>query len=299
MQGDEIVWPRKVGELHNHSLDSTIWNEFVFRDDDIVIGSYAKSGTTWVQQIVAQLLFNGDADVPLAAISPQVEFRVDAPAKLALLEAQTHRRFLKTHLPVHALRYSPRARYLYVARDGRDVAWSLHNHHLSANEIWYRVVNESPGRVGPPIGYPCPDTRRYFLDWLERDGFPLWPFWEHVRGWWQIRGLPNLMLLHFARLSADLAGEIRRIAGFLGIPIDEARFPRILAHCGFDHMKAHAERVVPLGGAAFHGGAQSFIHKGIDGRWRGTLTDEDCRRYEAAARRELGEEGARWLATGG
>ena len=32
------------------SFNSTIWNDFQFRDDDIAIPTYAKSGTTWVQQ---------------------------------------------------------------------------------------------------------------------------------------------------------------------------------------------------------------------------------------------------------
>ena len=50
-------WPKKTRELHNHHFDSTIWNDFRFRDDDIVISTYAKSGTTWMQQIIAQLLF--------------------------------------------------------------------------------------------------------------------------------------------------------------------------------------------------------------------------------------------------
>ena len=58
-----IPWPQKQRELHNHHFDSTIWNDFVFRDDDIVIATYGKSGTTWVQQIVGQLLFNGAEDV--------------------------------------------------------------------------------------------------------------------------------------------------------------------------------------------------------------------------------------------
>ena len=44
--------PRKTRELHNHHFDSTIWNDFAFRSDDIVIGTYGKSGTTWTQQIV-------------------------------------------------------------------------------------------------------------------------------------------------------------------------------------------------------------------------------------------------------
>ena len=61
----DTAWPRKTRELHSHHFNSTIWNDFVFRDDDIVIGTYAKSGTTWVQQIVAQLIFNGAEDLEL------------------------------------------------------------------------------------------------------------------------------------------------------------------------------------------------------------------------------------------
>ena len=68
---DTMKWPKKTREFHNHHFDSTIWNEFAFRDDDIVIATYAKAGTTWTQQIVAQLLFYGDADLSVAEMSPR------------------------------------------------------------------------------------------------------------------------------------------------------------------------------------------------------------------------------------
>ena len=103
------AYPKKTRELHNHHFDSTVWNDFTFRDDDIIIATYAKSGTTWMQQIVAQLIFNG-ADRPagrakcrpgsICACRPS---RSSWPA----VEAQTHRRFIKTHLPVDALVFSP------------------------------------------------------------------------------------------------------------------------------------------------------------------------------------------------
>lgn len=299
MQPHPIAWPRKTREIHNNHMDSTIWNELVFRDDDIVIGTYAKSGTTWTQQIVAQLIFNGRPDLEVAEMSPWLDLRVPPKAvKLPLVEAQAHRRFLKTHLPVDALVYSPRAKYLYIGRDGRDVMWSMWNHFANANDLLYQALNDTPGLVGPRIGRPPADIRQYFLEWLQFDGYPFWSFWENIRSWWAIRHLPNLMLLHFADLKADLPGQIRRIAGFLDIPIDEARFPTIVEQCGFAWMKANATKTVPLGGALWDGGAQTFVHQGVNGRWRDILTAEDCARYEARALAELGPDCARWLATG-
>ena len=37
---NEFEWPQKTRELHNHHFDSTIWNDFSFRADDIVIATY-------------------------------------------------------------------------------------------------------------------------------------------------------------------------------------------------------------------------------------------------------------------
>ena len=296
MSAKDTRWPVKTRELHNHHFDSTVWNDFNFRDDDVIVAIYGKSGTTWVQQIVSQLIFNGAEGVAVAEISPWVDLRLPPKdVKLPALETQAHRRFLKTHLPVDALRFSPRAKYLYIGRDGRDVIWSMYNHHANANESWYRALNDSPGRVGPPIEKPPADVVQYYREWFDRDGHPFWPFFENVRSWWQVRTLPNVMLLHFAELKRDLPGGIRSIAKFLDIEIDEARFPDIVEHCTFDYMKRNATASVPLDGAFWDGGAETFIHKGINGRWRDLLGAEDCARYEGRARAELGEACASWL----
>ncbi len=294
-----LSWPRKQRELHNHHFDSTIWNEFRFRDDDIVIATYAKSGTTWMQQIVAQLLYNGDPELAVAEMSPWLDLRIPPKeAKLPQVEAQAHRRFLKTHLPVDALVYSPQAKYIYIGRDGRDVLWSMYNHHANANQSWYDALNLTPGRVGPPIERPPADIHQYWLEWMERDGHPFWPFWENIRTWWQIRELPNVLFVHFNDLKRDMPGEMRRIAGFLDIPIDESRWPDIQEYCSFDWMKKNAGKSVPLGGAFWDGGAEVFINKGVNGRWTNTLTAEDIAEYETRTVREWGAECARWLSHG-
>jgi aryl sulfotransferase len=294
----EQAWPRKTRDFHNHHMNSTIWDRFAFRNDDVIVGTYAKAGTTWMQQIVGQLVFAGAEDVPIHEISPWLDLRIMPPDTLAKLEVQRHRRILKTHLPLDALTFSPKAKYIYVARDGRDVVWSMYNHHANANDLWYDLLNNTPGRVGPPIERPDPDIRAYFRRWLEDDGHPFWPFWENIATWWEARDIPNIRLVHFNTLKADPEREIRAIAEFLGCDIPEERWPAILEHCSFDYMKAHATNVAPLGGAIFEGGAGTFIHKGVNGRWRDVLSDEESQAYERKSIAELGPDCAHWLATG-
>lgn len=294
-----IAWPQKTRELQHNHFDSEIWNDFVFRDDDIVIATYAKSGTTWIQQIVSQLIFNGEEGLPVADMSHWIDLRLPPKEiKLPLVEAQTHRRFVKTHLPVDALVYSPKAKYLYVARDGRDVVWSFYNHHRALTDQLYEDLNAQGGPDIEPLTPPDVDRKEYYNRWLDRDGYPIWSFWENIATWWDIRHLPNMLLLHFENLLADMPGQIRHIADFLEIPIDEDRWDDILEHCSFDYMKSNAEQTVPLGGEPFKGGAKRFIHKGFNGRWRGELTEEESARYEAMAVEKLGAECAHWLATG-
>lgn len=291
--------PVKTRELHTHHFNSTRWNDFRFRDGDIVIATYAKSGTTWAQQIVAQLIFGGAEGINVHQLSPWVDLRVLPPEAVAGLEHQAHRRFMKTHLPADALVFSPKAKYIYIGRDGRDAAWSFHNHHYNATDEYFRLYNE-----GRPAGLPLlergsPDPHDFYRDWFDGNGHPIWPFWDNVRGWWAIRDLPNVMLLHFNEMKADLVGSIRRIADFLGIGIDEAILPQIVEHCTFGYMKEHAAEMAPRGGVMWEGGGRTFINKGTNGRWRDVLTADEIAAYEARAEAELGRDCARWLAQGG
>ena len=291
--------PVKTREMLTHLFDSRHWNDFVFRDGDIVIATYAKSGTTWVQQIVGQLIFNGREDMAVQQLSPWYDMRVLAPGVREAVAAQAHRRFLKTHLPLDALVFSPRARYIYVARDGRDTAWSFHHHHINQTDEAFALYN-----AGLPEGFPVmergtEDPLEFYRAWFARNGFPVWPFWENVRSWWQARHLPNVLLVHFNDLKADLPGSIRRIAAFLDIAPDEDSFARIVAHCSFDYMKGHAAQAAPQGGSSWKGGAGTFMNKGTNGRWRDRLSAADVAAYEARAVAELGPDCARWLEAGG
>ena len=124
--------------------------------------------------------------------------------------------------------------------------------------------------------------------------------WRPRSSWWtpEFGHLPNVLFVHFANLKRDMPGQMRRIADFLDIPVDEGDWQEILENCSFDRMKRHASKSVPLGGAFWDAGAQVFINQEVNGRWADTLTREEMDAYETRAIQELGPECARWLATG-
>jgi aryl sulfotransferase len=295
----DIAWPKKAGELQNHHMDSTRWNDLEFRDDDIVIATWAKTGTTWTQQIVSQLIFEGAENIPAVDLAPWVDLRfLPFDEMMADLDAQTHRRMLKTHLPLDALVFSPKAKYIYIGRDGRDVLWSFHHHHSHMTPHVLEMLNDIPGRVGPPLEPPKENIVEYFHDWLGNDGFPLWPFWAHIQGWWDARDLPNVLLLHFNDLKTDMPGGIRRIAEFLEIDVDEAMWPTIIEHCTFDYMKTNAPALSKVfDESVFRGGLSKFINKGTNGRWHDRLSAADIEKYERVASNNLSSDCAHWLAT--
>lgn len=118
--------PQVIHTYQSHILDSTRWHRYQPRDDDIIISTPPKSGTTWMQEIVRQLVFLGQSvperdDMGLRQVSLWLEQRL-APLDVVLrqLEAQQHQRFMKTHLPSDGLPYFPQVQYIIVGRDVRD-----------------------------------------------------------------------------------------------------------------------------------------------------------------------------------
>lgn len=141
-------FPIQTREFHNHHSDSTKWNDFPFRDDDIIVATAYKSGTTWTQNIIMQLIYqNKEMPADTASIAPWLDLRIPPiSVQLPILTAITDRRQMKTHLRLDALNFSPKAKYIYIGRDGRDCYVSLVNHFRNMSDILYSGI-ESPGTI--------------------------------------------------------------------------------------------------------------------------------------------------------
>jgi aryl sulfotransferase len=315
MSLEQAALPQKSRELVTRIMDSRRWNGFAFRDGDIVVDTWAKSGTTLMQEILGQLILGA----PDAAVGPAISPWVDATffpmdQMTSMLEAQTHRRVLKSHLPLDALVCSPAANYIFVGRDVRDVAWSMYNHQSGYTDGFLAGLNAGPDSLGPKMSRPTCGVRDFYLYFIETGGVfapesggpyggatATSDFWAHTQGFFDRRDAPNLLLVHYAKLKADLPAEIRRIAKFLDMPLDEALLPRIVEHCGIDYMRS-AALANPQSDAglraAFIGGAETFFNKGTNGRWKDVLTSGEIARADEIAAERLSPDCARWLKTG-
>ena len=191
--------------------DSARWDGFVFRPGDIVISTPAKCGTTWLQMICALEIFKSATfDRPLDQISPWLDVLLrPLTGVLADLEAQAHRRFIKTHTPLDGLPFDDRVTYLCASRDPRDVAVSLDSHTSNTDRAVSLALREDA--VGAVVldellaaapSLPSGTARERFWSWVNpaapgKTVSDLEIMLHHLDTFWQVRDQPNIVLLRY------------------------------------------------------------------------------------------------------
>ena len=172
MANSSAQLPAIAHPYQNHSMDSLRWNFFAPRTDDIVVATSYKAGTTWVQAIVANLIFAGELRGSIHSLCPWLDSRL-FPLELVLtaLEQQTHRRSIKTHLPLDSLPFHPGIKYLYVGRDPRDVFMSWWNFYGDFSPQLISAMNNTPGRMGDELPRCPDDIHELWRGWMTRGSY--------------------------------------------------------------------------------------------------------------------------------
>lgn len=301
--------------VHYHSMiaDSTRWDGFAFREGDIIISTPPKCGTTWTQMICAMLVFQTpELPKPLDLISPWLDQLLrPLGSVVADLEAQQHRRFIKTHLPLDGLPFDPCVTYIAVGRDPRDVALSWDNHW--ANMDIDRVMALRAAAVGlddlaelMPGGPPVRPETEYdrFWYWVEdptpptRSPTSLTATLQHLSTFFAVRDEPNVILLHYGDLKDDLEGQMRRLAARLSIHVPEERWPVLVRAATFEAMKRRARETGPNQTECVWRDGEQFFHRGRHGEWRSLLNEDDLRRYAARVNELADPELSAWVHRG-
>jgi hypothetical protein len=274
-------------------MDSDRWRHFAARAGDIIISTPEKSGTTWMQMICGLLIFQTTTfDRSLDLISPWLDMETrDIGEVMTDLEAQQHRRVIKTHTPLDGLGYEPQVTYICVGRDPRDVAVSAAHHSDNINiQALFTARDRAVGNE---------DLAEMYLDWQSAPTDPLERFWRFVDGsnegglkrvnlastmhhlatFWGVRDRPNVVLVHYADLRRDLESEMRRLAQRLDIDVDEDLLPDLVAAARFDAMRDRADVIAPDSTLSILRSNRAFFHRGVNGQWEELLDDAGRRRY--------------------
>jgi len=296
--------PEALTRYQTSLEDSARWEGFRFRPGDIVISAPSKTGTTWTQMICALLVFQtADLPAPLTTLSPWMDMCVRPVSQVfEHLEAQTHRRFVKTHTPLDGVPADSRVTYLAVARHPLDVAVSLrHQGNNLDRDVIGRLLSEpAPSETGSS-SLAASDERSSLLRWMNNDQSPLENL-DSLRGliWqtsmaWSRRDQPNVVLVHYSDLSTDLEAGMRRIADRLEVVVPDQTWPGLVEAATFALMKKRSADLVPDERLGIMKSTDAFFRSGSGGEWRQWLTDEDLARYDARVAELAAPDLAAWL----
>lgn len=242
------------------------------RPTDVFICTYPKSGTTWLQQIV-HVLRGGDLEFEeICAVVPWLESAHDMGLDLDGPQPGSLRAF-KTHLTVPEL--PPGGRCIYAMRDPKDVAVSFYR--------FFEGWMFEPGTISL-------DT---FVDELVVGGSRSGRYWDHVCTAWPARARPDVLILAYEDMRADLEGAVRRVARFLGIE-DAAAIRRAVACSAFEFMAArptqfddHLLRAARDAACELPPGETTKVRAGVVGAHRAALSARTAAKLDAIWAEEL------------
>ena len=302
-----IALPERTRVYTSPIYDSGRWDGFTHKAGDILVCTAPKCGTTWTQMICALIVHQSpQLPEPLTRLSRWVERHTEPiEAVDAELRRQTHRRVLKTHTPLDGLPYFEDAAYVVCGRDPRDAFLSMIDHLGNLSD---ETMADIAQRAGFPIeaGLPFPtEPNVLFPMWLTipnqpwmEDGFMWGSVSYYVRSFWPYRRLPNVHFLHYADLTADLDGEMRRLSAFLGVPVNEAVWPSLVEAASFAAMKESADKSAPGAHLGEWRSNEDFFRRARMGEWRGVLSAEGQGLYDKLSGERLEPALKAWLEGG-
>ncbi|XP_059556112.1 amine sulfotransferase-like [Myotis daubentonii] len=250
-------------------------DDFEIRDDDVFIITYLKSGTTWTQQILSLIYFEGHRnrteDLATLVRIPFLEYNI---LKTDCLNRPSPRLFC-SHLPYYLVPKglkSKKAKIIYVYRNPKDVMTSYF--HFSNV-----VVRLEPGN----------DMEHFMKRFL--DGNVVGSRWfDHVRGWYEHRHDFNILFMMYEEMKKDLRSSVLKISHFLEKELSEEDVEAIVKQATFQNMKsdprANYDEILKyeFGKRTDEG---HFLRKGTVGDWKHHLTVEQNERFDKIFQRNM------------
>ncbi len=283
--------PQRSARYCSNAYDSERWDHFSERANDVFVCAPPRTGTTWTQTLCC-LLIHGWRDFAIkpSDVSPWYDATFFPVEEVnAIYENQQHRRVIKTHTPLDGISYFPRATYLAVYRDPRDVFFSFRNHLDNFRDNDFVASQDD-------------DISALFQEWVRspaqndmRLSQALEQFTVHYASFHRFSDLPNIHFLHYADMREDLASGVAELADILGIEVGAQDIAEICRIADFDNMKKNSTQYTPDAKTGMWHNNERFFHKGKSGQWRDVLSPGDLASYEDRLHALLPAEDIDWL----
>lgn len=236
--------------------------------EDVFVTTQMRCGTTWMQQIVYEVVSAGRGDLSdaghghLYAVSPWIDAANSVSMDQAPLVGDRPTRIIKNHLPAAIAPFNERAKFIYVTRHPVACFASIVD--------YYRAL------LGPVM--PSAET---VTDWYCSDRMYWSPWPDHAAGWWDLAERhPNVLFLHFEDMKRDLAATVGQVAAFLGRTLSDAERDQVVAKCTFEYMNAHEDvfemappTMFSVAGGHFMAGGKAARHDDVTPAIRNRIVD--------------------------
>jgi aryl sulfotransferase len=289
------VIPRRSRIYAGPLTDPHNWSNFEFRADDIIVATPSKCGTTWIQSIIAMLIFGRPGmDKKIGEISPWLDCAFKNRDEIARqVQAQTHRRCIKSHTPLDGLPYDPSCTYVSIYRHPMDAHFSMRTHveNMVVDLLGDRFPDDISEGFRMFVQDPSPDG--------DADSMTLECFVHHYKTFRDWAHLPNVHMFHYAELSRDLAGQIAKMALKLGYDHDQKTLASITEGARFETMKANAKRIGNSAGPSIFRDKAEFFSTGSSNKWETQLSADEVKMYQDRIAELLPPAQVHWLENGG